>query len=289
MNKSARILFLVVALVAASFVSYVVYQKTATQPAVSTDETSQKLVQIAVVDRNLGRGEIIKAQDLRMASYLEETVPTGHFTDLTTAVDRVVLKPLQATEPLLESTLAPTDLKKGGMAAVITPQKRAMAVKVDEVIGVAGFLHPGHMVDVLVSLEQPGEQKEQITKTVLENILVLSVGTQAQETDDKTSKRVTVVTLEVDLEEAEKLSLAVNQGAIQLALRGYSDIDQILTKGVTVPTLLKSYVTASNEPVKVSTVNAVAPKQARQPIVRKQLVIEVMNGNQVNKLTMSGH
>jgi pilus assembly protein CpaB len=288
MNKSARILFLVVTLVVAFVVSYVVYQRTATQPVVSTSESIQKMIQIAVVDRNLSRGTIITAQDLRMAPYLEETVPNGHFTDLTKGVGRVVLKPLQATEPLLESALAPTDLKKGGMAAVITSQKRAMAVKVDEVIGVAGFLHPGHLVDVLVSVEEPGEKRTQVTKTVLQNILVLSVVTQAQETDDKAAKRVTVVTLEVDLEEAEKLALAVNQGSIQLALRGYSDIDEILTKGITVPTLLKSYATESSVPIQVSK-DRPAPPVVRQPTTTRRTVIEVMNGNQVNKLIMSGN
>lgn len=287
MNKSARILFLVVALVVAFFISLVVYQRTTRQPTVSTTEKSQKMVQIAVANRNLQRGDIIKVEDLRMASYLEETVPTGHFTDLTKGVGRVVIQPIEATEPLLESALAPSDLKKGGMAAIITPQKRAMAVKVNEVIGVAGFLHPGHMVDVLVSLEQPGEQREQITKTVLENILILSVGSEAQESADKTTKKVTVVTLEVNLEEAEKLALAVNQGSIQLALRSYADSDQILTKGITVPTLLKSYATASNEPVKVTETKTAIPVKPR--IEKRPLVIEVMNGNQVNRLTIEGN
>ncbi len=286
MNKSARILFLVVALVAASFVSYVVYQRTATQPTVVTPESSQELVQIAVVERNLNRGAKITVQDLRMASYLGETLPKGHFTDLDTAVGRIVIKSVQATEPLLESALAPPDLKKGGLAAVITSQKRAMAVKVDNVIGVAGFLHPGHLVDVLVTLQKPGEKKSSVTKTVLENILVLSVGTQAQETAEKKSQKVTVATLEVDLEEAEKLALAVSQGRIQLALRGYSDTDQILTKGMTVATLLKSYATASNAPVKVSKVKTAAPKE---PIVKTQLVVEVMNGNNVKSLKMDGN
>jgi pilus assembly protein CpaB len=281
MNKSARILFLVVALVVAFFISLVVYQRTARQPTLSTTEKSQKMVQIAVANRNFQRGDIVTVEDLRMASYLEETVPRGHFTDLTKGVGRVVIQPIESTEPLLESALAPTDLKKGGMAAVITPQKRAMAVKVNEVIGVAGFLRPGHMVDVLVSLEQPGEQREQITKTVLENILVLSVGSEAQESTDKTTKKVTVVTLEVNLEEAEKLALAVNQGSIQLALRSYADSDQILTKGITVPTLLKSYATASNEPVKVTETKTAIPA-ATKPRIRPW-VIEVINGDKVKR------
>lgn len=286
MNKSIRILFLVVALIMASLVSYVVYQKTARQQSVLPRESKQEVVQIVVVDRNLNRGAKITAEDLRMAPYLTETLPNGHFTDLNEVVERIVVKPIKVTEPVLESALAPSDLKNGGMAAVITPQKRAMAVKVDEVIGVAGFLHPGHLVDVLVSLEKPGEKRIQVTKTVLENILVLSVGTQAQESEDKKSQKVTVVTLEVDLEEAEKLALAVNQGRIQIALRGYADTDQIFTKGITVATLLKSYATASNAPVKVSRKKASAPKPA---VMKRQLVIEVMNGNNVERLTMDGN
>ena len=292
MNNSVRILFLVVALVAASLVSYVVYQRTATQPTVSTSDSSQGIVQIVVADRELNRGAKITVQDLRMASYLEKTLPNGYFTDLNEAVDRIVIQSILPTEPLLESALAPKDLKKGGMAAVIAPQKRAMAVKVDDVIGVAGFLHPGHLVDVIVALEKPGEKRGQITKTILENILVLSVGTQAQETGDKTAKKVTVATLEVELEEAEKLALAVNQGRIQLALRGYSDTDQILTKGITVKSLLKSYATASMVPVTVAKVTDVDPKpklRSKPPVVRKQLVVEVMNGNSVKRLTMDGN
>ncbi len=285
MNKTSRILFLLVTMFVAALVSFAVYQKTARQPAVLAAEGTQKMIQIAVSDRNLSRGTLITPQDLRMAYFLEETVPKGHFTDMAKGIDRVVVNPIQATEPLLESALAPTDFKKGGMAAVITAQKRAMAVKVDEVIGVAGFLHQGHLVDVLVSLEDTSDQTTQITKTILENILVLSVGSQAEETDEKKVTKVTVVTLEVSLEEAEKLALAVNQGRIQLALRSYSDIDQILTKGITVPSLLKSYATASNEPVKVSR-NTVSPKPA---ITKKNMFIEVMNGNQVNKITMSSN
>ena len=283
MNKSARILYLVVALTAAALISYIVYQKTSMQPnTASATEVKQNLTQIAVANRVLDRGAKITAQDVRMASYLKDTLPAGHFADLSDAVGRIVLKPIQSTEPVLESALAPTDVTKGGMAAIINPQKRAMAVKVDEVIGVAGFLQPGHLVDVLVSIEKPGEQKNQMTKTVLEKIPVLSIGTQAEETSEKTPKRVTVVTLEVNLEEGEKLALAVNEGKIQLALRNYTDNDQILTKGINVASLLKSYSTASEEPVTVNKEKT----PVKSVIPKPQFVVEVMNGNKVNKLAL---
>jgi len=287
MNKSVRVLTLFVALAGAAAISFVVYQRMAGQPTVLAPEARQETVKIAVVERDLKRGAKITTQDLRMASYLVESLPAGHFTDLSDAVGRIVVKPIRVTEPVLESALAPTSLTKGGMAAVITPLKRAMAVKVDEVVGVAGFLHPGHMVDVLVSIDKPGERRNQITKTVLENIPVLSIGTQAQEQEDKSSKRVTVVTLEVTLEEGEKLALAVNEGRIQLALRGYTDEDQILTKGITVESLLKSYATASSAPVKVSNTPvkvAAAPRPVRR--AKPPFVVEVMNGNSVSRIQM---
>ncbi|WP_136805711.1 Flp pilus assembly protein CpaB [Desulfosediminicola flagellatus] len=283
MNRSIRVMFLMVALAGAAFISFVVYQRMAGQQTVLTPETKQETVKIAVVERDLKRGAKITTQDLRMAPYLAESLPAGHFKNLSDAIGRIVIKPIRVTEPVLESALASTNLTKGGMAAVITSQKRAMAVKVDDVVGVAGFLHPGHMVDVLVSIDKPGEKRSQITKTVLENIPVLSIGTQAQESDDKAAKRVTVVTLEVDLEEGEKLALAVNEGRIQLALRGYSDDDHILTKGITVDALLKSYATVNSTPVKVNQKVASA-RPVRQ--VSRPLTVEVMNGNAINRINI---
>lgn len=283
MNKSSRILFLVVALVAAALVSYVVYQKTAVQTTVTPTAEKQNVVQVAVAATILNKGAIITAEDIRMVAFLKDSLPKGHFTAAKEAIGRVVLQTIQPTEPVFESALAPTDFTKGGIAAIIPLQKRAMAVKVDDVIGVAGFLQPGHLVDVLVSIVKPDEEKGQLTKTVLENIPVLSIGTQAEESKEKAPKRVTVVTLEVNLEEGEKLALAVNEGRIQLALRGYTDTDQVLTKGINVTALLKSYATVSNEPVIVN-INTDEPPP--MPALKPQFVVEVMNGNQVSKYTM---
>ncbi len=92
MNRSARILFLVIALAAAGLVSYVVYQKTTVQTTVSTTEEKQNIVQIAVATRSMNRGAKITMQDIRMASFFKDTLPIGHFTDLSKAVDRVVLQ-----------------------------------------------------------------------------------------------------------------------------------------------------------------------------------------------------
>jgi len=284
MNQSIHVGFLIAALLGATAISYVVYQRMADRPVAITAAKEVETVEIAVVERDLKRGAKISTQDLRMVPYLSESLPEGHFTSISDAVGRIVIKPVRVTEPVLESALAPASLTKGGMAAVISPLKRAMAVKVDDVVGVAGFLHPGHMVDVLVSIEKPGEQRSQVTKTVLENIPVLSIGTQAQESDDKSPKRVTVVTLEVTLEEGEKLALATNEGRIQLALRGYADGEPILTNGITVDSLLRSYAIANPPPAKV--VNK-APRITTRPArTARPFVVEVMNGNSINRIKM---
>jgi pilus assembly protein CpaB len=281
LNRITRLIFLFVALISAFAVSFVVYDKMTSTTVSQSREVGPATTLIAVAVRDMGRGDKISAADIRMATYLQETAPGGHFTIPEKSVGRIVLSPISTTQPILESALAPKEMTKGGMAAIISPQKRAMAVKVDNVIGVAGFLHPGHLVDVLVSIEKDGENKSRITKTVLENILVLSVGTQAQESDDKKAKQVTVATLEVDLEEGEKLALAVNEGSIQLALRGYTDLEPVLTKGTTVDSLLKSY---SPDVFVAQNTTTKAPILRRE---RSRMIVEVMNGNKVDKITIN--
>lgn len=284
MNSTKRLAFLVIALVLAFAVSFTVYQKISNPDVIIAKEVGPTMTEIAVARMDMPRGTKIDAEHIQMNTYLYDTLPKGHFKDISQAIGRIVLSSISTTEPVLETSLAPKDLTKGGMAAIITPNKRAMAVKVDNVIGVAGFLHPGHMVDVLVSIERPGSERSQITKTVLENILVLSVGTQAQETGDKKAKKVTVVTLEVDLEEGEKLTLAVNEGRIQLALRGYSDLEPVLTKGITTASLLKSYSPEVYEPI---VPKKAPPKKAKLKPAKPQIVVEVMNGSKVNRVKIS--
>lgn len=282
MNKITKIVFFVFAVLLAFGVSSLVYKKMSSPLTVVAKESGPALANIAVAAHDLQRGSKIAAEDVKMSPYLEKTLPQGHFSTLEAIVGRVVLSPVSSTGPILESDLAPLSLSKGGMASIINPQKRAMAIKVDHVIGVAGFLQPGHLVDVLVAVEQPGEGNDQIAKTVLENIPVLSVGAQTEDSEDKKAKKsVTVVTLEVNLEEGEKLALAVNQGRIQLALRGYTDLDPVLTKGTTLSSLLKSYSSEVYVPAK---------KVEKEPVklvqARPQLVVEMMNGSDIQRITL---
>jgi pilus assembly protein CpaB len=205
---------------------------------------------------------------------------------------KVVISPIRQGEPVLRSRLAPETLAQGGVPAIIAPQKRALAVKVDKVIGVSGFIKPGNKVDVLVTVNHP-ETQVRFTKTVLENMLVLAIGTQMEQPDkNQPPVEVDVITMEVTPEEAEKLALASTEGRIMMALRGYTDDVEVFTKGETVETLLAAYTKAEEK--KRTVRRSTAP--ARKPAPRKQVsrpagrayTVWVINGSDVATAKVSG-
>ena len=183
-----------------------------------------------------------------------------------------------AHEPILEAKLAPSEITKGGVAAVTNPKKRAMAVKVDDVVGVAGFIHPGDKVDVLVTLREAPP----VTKTVLQNVLVLATGTEIERRgkEDK-PYQVHVITVEVTPEEGEKLALAANEGKVQLALRNYLTGEPVLTRGATLPALLSSYRLPEAEAPKRA---APAPLPGREKPPRQ---VQVIKGSTITTLTFN--
>jgi Flp pilus assembly protein CpaB len=166
----------------------------------------------------------------------------------------VIIVDLKRNELLLESKLAPLGMTSGGVAAVKDIDKRAMSVKVDDVIGVAGFIKPADRVDVMVTIEsEGGKQANMMSKMILENVKVLASGTQMERKGkDEEPKPVQVITVEVDVEEAEKLALASTQGKLRLALRNPLNSEKVLTKGANVGALLSSY----------------RPKQIEKPTVK---------------------
>jgi pilus assembly protein CpaB len=246
-RMSPPVIMLVVALLIAGVVSYWSYgllQKKTVEQAAPTDTQ-----QVAVAAYDLKWGTVITNEVVKTQPYLKGSLPTGYIADPSMAVGRVVMYPMQANEPLTESRLAPVSVKAGGVAAIVSPKKRAMAVKVDKVVGVSGFIHPGHKVDVLVSLAKSDKVQQPITKIVLENIPVLAVGTEMEQAAGQKEKPapVDVITLEVSPEEGEKLALAATEGKLQLALRNYTDTEDVQTRGTTIPNLLASYAGASPE------------------------------------------
>ena len=192
---------------------------------------------------------VVAAIDLPIATRIEEKhievvhwpkshVPDGTFNNTKSVLGRTLRQAMVKGEVILKQRLA--DEKDGaGMAALLSEGQRAMSVKVDAVVGVAGFVKPGDMVDV-ITVMKPDEESEEIleieaakvSKIILQNIKVLAVG-EHLETGGRNAVKVKVVTLAVTPEQSEKLALASLHGKIQLTMRSPIDLEKSSTVGVT--------------------------------------------------------
>ena len=269
----------------------------------SVKEVAVEIQPVVVAAVDLSWGTRITNEMLKKADFLKGSLTTGYFSDPALVVGRVLIYPVKGNEPILESRLAPTEVKTGGVAAVISPKKRAVAVKVDKVIGVSGFIHPGNRVDVLMTLAT-GRTFSPVTKTILENILVLAVGSETKERKgpEEKSSPTDVITLEVTPEEAEKLALAATEGRLQLALRNFSDTESIVTHGTTVSTLVGSAHSPASPkerrqpPRKEVEVKKVAPQELPPPPVEKNVdppklsihTVELIKGSKVSEVKFEG-
>jgi len=270
MTKKGPVIVLGIGILVALLVSIVSYNflKTKAQKQVQIQET----VEVAVAAIDMTWGTALSKQALKTAPYLRKSLPEGYHTNTASLEGRVLVYPIKANEPIFESSLAPTSIKTGGMAAVVKPDKRAMAVKVDKVVGVSGFIFPGNRVDVLVTLSGRG-QENAITKIVLENLLVLATGTEVEKTGKQEKPAaVDVITLEVTPQEGEKLALAATEGKLQLALRNYSDSAEVATRGTTIPILLSSYRGAGEIKPSAGKPRSSAPAPAKQRPVTVELI-----------------
>ena len=196
-------------------------------------------------------GMPLVANNLRVVQWPGQTVPQGGFNSPEKVIGRVTRQPLVAGEPILESRLAPVDMK-GGLSATLEPGKRAITVRVNDVIGVAGFALPGSYVDVLVSARDA--RNEPFSKIVLDRVKVLAV---AQETaaDPTKPKVVNAVTLELTPAESERLDLARSVGSLSLALRNELDRAKLASAGTRLDDLMHEVAHSAN-PV----TDALAPK-----------------------------
>jgi pilus assembly protein CpaB len=195
-------------------------------------------VVVAKVDIPLG-AKIIPEQ-LMIVQFPKESIPDGTFDTPEKLVGRVAVQNIAAREPLTDSRLAPEG-SAAGLSAVIPEGYRAMTVKVDDVVGISGFIQPGTLVDVVVVIDPAEKNSDQgpISKIVLQNIKVLANGQNIDKPkDDREANSVKAVTLLVTPEQAEKLALASTEGKLQLVMRNSIDQDDEETRGVNKRTLL---------------------------------------------------
>ena len=202
-------------------------------------QSTSGIMRIAVATTEISLGQRLTPELVRLVDWPRDSLPPGSHADIEKLEGRVLKSALQRGEPVLDAKLAPIGTQ-GGLSAVIAEGKRAITVRVNDVIGVAGFALPGNYVDIIVNTQREGDRTnrdQSISKTVLERILVLAV---AQEVGrDETKPRVVnAVTLEVAPDEAEKIDLARSVGSLSLVLRNQVDPGAIRTAGATKADLL---------------------------------------------------
>lgn len=280
MNK--RLLsVLAFALAVSVLASFVLYRLISTKLTASAKPSS---VQLVVANHDLAVGTLLKDSDVKVIDWYGPQ-PKGSIPKADAAVGRGVVVSMNEGEPIVETRLA----AKGagaGLAATIPPGMRAVAVRVNDVVGVAGFVVPGMRVDLLIAGTPPGGTAlGPMEKTLLQNIEVLSAGQNIQKDAEGKPVNVPVVNLLVTPEQAEILSLASNETRIQLVLRNPMDNDTVKTPGTAVANLFGGPVSPQPKaakpkprPVTVAVEKPAPPPPAPEPPkVVPALVIEVLS------------
>ena len=233
---------------------------------------------VVIASQDLPEGASIARTALSVGQWPVPTVPVGAFTTPDSLVGRVTRVAIFKGEPIVPGRLAPNGTGPG-LEVKITPGKRAMAMRINDAVGVSGLIQPNSRVDVMVTI-QDDDIKERVSKLFMTNMRVLSVGSHVQRGADGKPIEASTATLEVTPEEAERLGIAMRQGAITLVLRGYGDPDSISTPGARAEDVLaqlRSAPTRRIEPpprqVAVRPARRTAPAAAPGPPIQQVVVV----------------
>jgi pilus assembly protein CpaB len=220
---------LALALVAGGTFAFGTYRYIQNVPARTITVPTTPVV-VAAADLDLGAE--LRSEDLRVIQWPAENVPTGAFDSPEKLAGRGLILPVAQNEPFLPQKLAAIEAG-AGLPPVIPEGFRAVSVRVNDVVGVAGYVLPGTRVDVVATLNPSNRPEDVATKVILTNVQVLAAGTKIEQNGkDNKPVQVSVVTLMVSPEEAERLTLASTEGKIQLALRNPLDKSAPTTAGI---------------------------------------------------------
>lgn len=234
---------------------------------------SMPTIQVVVSSKPLPLGTRLQAGDLRLVTWPAAQPVQGMFTRIDDCVNRAVITSMVENEPLLEGKLAPKD-GGAGLSATIPDGMRAVSVSVNDVIGVAGFVVPGTMVDVLVT---GSTNYGNVTRTILENIRVMAAGQKVEQDREGKPQTVPVITLLVSPQDANALTMASTQGRIQLALRNTLD-----SKKVDPPPVLQAFLFGGMPippPPAVKTAHVAAAPKPLPPPPPEAFNVEVIRGD----------
>jgi pilus assembly protein CpaB len=265
----------VLAIAAGGVFAFGTYNYVQKMPA-RTVSIPTKPVVVAATDLDIG-AELGK-DDLRVVDWPANAVPAGAFSNVADVTGRGIILPVIQNEPILPMKLASKDAG-AGLPPAIPPGLRAVSVRVNEVIGVAGYVLPGTRVDVVATVSPDQKHEDTTTKVILTNVEVLAAGTKIDREEKGKPVAVTVVTLLVNPEESERLTLAATEGKIQLALRNPLDKSTPSTMGVRPAALL-----GAAHPVKLAAARTrVMPKAASAPAPAVSLpepeTVEIIRGD----------
>ena len=235
---------------------------------------------VVVAASNMDVGAALRAEDLRAIDWPAGSVPEGAFHKADELVGRGLIQPVVAFEPILPGKLSAPEAG-AGLPPVIPPGYRAVSVRVNEVIGVAGYVLPGTHVDVVATVSPTQQQTDMTSKVILTNVLVLAAGTKIERATDKDKPMpVSVVTLLVNPQEAERLTLAASEGKIQLALRNPLDQGAPATPGIKTSGLMGSVPAAKvQQNAGMSRPRAAQPVTQTVPAAAPMPTVEMIRGD----------
>lgn len=241
-------------------------------PPTRTVGVATNPVIVAAADLQLGAE--LRREDLRVIQWPQGAVPAGAFAKPEDLVGRGLIQPVAMNEPFLPAKLASKEAG-AGLPPVIPPGYRALSVRVNDVVGVAGYVLPGTHVDVVVTINPTNQPPDVTSKVVLTNVLVLASGTKIEQSENNKPIQVSVVTLLVSPDEAEKLTLASTEGKIQLALRNPLDKTAPTTAGIKPAPL----VGAGSAPVRMASGRVVSRPQQAAPAPAPTPTVEIIRGD----------
>ncbi len=276
---------LALALVAGGTFAYGTYQYMQKTPVQQAAGFQTRSVMVASADLDMGAA--LKREDIRVIQWPADAVPPGSFENPDDLVGRGLIQPVTQNELFLPAKLASKEAG-AGLPPIISPGMRALSVRVNDVVGVAGYVLPGTRVDVVATVN-PTQRPEDVTsKVVLTNVQVLASGTKI-ERDEKEGKpmAVSVVTLLVSPEEAERLTLASTEGKIQLALRNPLDRTAPATLGVRPAALMAGGFPRPRVVRAVPSAAAPAPAPVRQAAPEPATTVEIIRGDKRSREVVS--
>jgi pilus assembly protein CpaB len=265
---------LALAVAAGTAFAYGTYQYLQAAPK-SAPSASIPTSAVLVAAQDLQIGATIRHEDLRAVQWPSNAVPAGAFGKPEDLVGRGLITPVWTNEPFLPSKLASKEAG-AGLPPVIPEGFRALSVRVNDVIGVAGYVLPGTRVDVVATINPTQNQQDVTSKVVLTNVQVLASGTKIEQDDKNKPIQVSVVTLLVSPDEAEKLTLASTEGKIQLALRNPLDKTAPQTFGIK-PAVLMGTGAPVRRVASASTGRKPQPQAAPAPVPAP--TVEIIRGD----------